>query len=171
MPNGTPRTRQYSPSIVAPYSMPQALVVIGRSPAFCCTLESMLPAEKHSVPARPRPRPIKVSWLAPCPASSGQNSSPSPDSPRAPPSSTFVAIFWPKNSRAFSAFHRVAVENTTAIRPVVTHWLAVRKHMKFRQNRHRPWATQTRCPRRSIGCSLRLSRRKANSTSAARAKR
>ncbi|MNJ48321.1 hypothetical protein D3C77_435110 [compost metagenome] len=122
--------------------MPQALVVIGLSPAFCCRLDNRLPAEKHKVPSSANPNPIMVSRLAACPASSGQNSRPRPASPKAPPASTLAAIFWPKNTRALSAFHNVAVENTTAIRPLGIHWLAVRKHMKLMQNRHRPWARQ-----------------------------
>ncbi|MNC51342.1 hypothetical protein D3C75_1006310 [compost metagenome] len=102
----------------------------------------MLPAEKHRVPSSARPRPMMVSRLAACPDSSGQNSRPSPARPRAPPASTLAATFWPKNTRAFSAFHKVAVENTTAIRPLGIHWLAVRKHMKLTQNRQKPWARQ-----------------------------
>ncbi|MDT4878901.1 hypothetical protein FQZ97_1145350 [compost metagenome] len=95
------------------------------SPAFCCRLESMLPAEKHSVPSRARPRPAKVSRLAAWCESSGQNSSPRPSRPRPPPASTLAAMRWPKKIRALRAFHRVAVENTTAIRPLGIHWLAV----------------------------------------------
>ena len=76
-----------------------------------------------------------------------------------------------KKIRAFSAFHSVAVENTTAIKPVVTHWLAVKKHMKFTQNKHKPCARQIRCPRLFITCNLRLSNSTANSTNAARPKR
>lgn len=111
---------------------------MGLSPAFCCMLDSMLPAEKHSVPSKARPRPYKVSRLAVWCDSSGQNSSPSPSRPKAPPPNTLLAIFWPKKIRALSAFHRVAVENTTAIKPLATHWLALRKQMKLTQNRHRP---------------------------------
>ncbi|MNI94308.1 hypothetical protein D3C73_1523870 [compost metagenome] len=70
-----------------------------------------------------------------------------------------------------SAFHRVAVENTTAIRPLAIHWLALRKQMKLMQNRHRPWARQIWWPRRFIGCRRRVSSRKANRISPARAKR
>ncbi|MNP80285.1 hypothetical protein D3C76_1783360 [compost metagenome] len=84
----------------------------------------MLPAEKHSVPSNARPKPNSVCGLAVCPASSGQNSSPNPPRPSAPPISTLRAIFWPKNTRAFNAFHSVAVENTTATRPLGIHWLA-----------------------------------------------
>ncbi|MDT4889354.1 hypothetical protein FQZ97_1260410 [compost metagenome] len=65
----------------------------------------------------------------------------------------------------------MAVENTTAIRPLAIHWLALRKQMKLTQNRHRPWARQISWPRRSFGCRRRLSSRMTNSTSAARAKR
>ncbi|MNI48438.1 hypothetical protein D3C73_1030010 [compost metagenome] len=151
--------------------MPQALVVSGLSPAFCCRLDSMFPAEKHKVPHRARPRPSKVCGLAVCPTSSGQNNRPRPSKPKAPPISTLRAIFWPKNTRAFSAFHSVAVENTTATRPLGIHWLAVRKHMKLTQNRHNPCARQIRCPRRFITCRRRLSNRITNSTSAAKPKR
>ncbi|MCY1403233.1 hypothetical protein D9M71_184030 [compost metagenome] len=105
--------------------MPQALVLSGRRPAFCCRLESRLPAEKHSVPSSARPRPRKVSRLAVWPASSGQNSRPRPSSPSAPPAMTLGAIDCLKNSLAFSAFHSVAVENTTATSPLGIHWLAV----------------------------------------------
>ncbi|MCY1451922.1 hypothetical protein D9M71_688120 [compost metagenome] len=122
--------------------MPQALVVIGRRPAFCCKLESILPAEKHKVPSSANARPIRVSRLAAWPDSSGQNNRPSPHKPNAPPPRTLAAIFWPKNTRALSAFHKVAVENTTAISPLGIHWLAVRKHMKLTQNRQKPWARQ-----------------------------
>ncbi|MNH46893.1 hypothetical protein D3C79_1098800 [compost metagenome] len=55
-----------------------------------------------------------------------------------------LATLWPKKRRAFSAFHSVAVENTTAIKPLAIHWLAVRKHMKLTQNRHRPCARHSR---------------------------
>ncbi|MCY1553703.1 hypothetical protein D9M68_902110 [compost metagenome] len=100
-------------------------MVSGLSPAFCCRLESMLPAEKHRVPSRASPSPTKVSRLAAWWESSGQNSSARPSRPRPPPASTLGAMRWPKKTRAFSAFHRVAVENTTAIRPLGIHWLAV----------------------------------------------
>ena len=151
--------------------MPQALVVSGRKPAFCCRLDSILPAEKHIVPSNARPKPNKVCGLAVCPTSSGQNSKPKPANPRPPPINTLRATRWPKNTRAFSAFHNVAVENTTATRPLGIHWLAVRKHMKLTQNRHSPCARQIRCPRRFITCNLRLSSNNANNTSAAKPKR
>ncbi|MDT4878525.1 hypothetical protein FQZ97_1141250 [compost metagenome] len=105
--------------------MPQALVVSGFRPAFCCRLESMLPAEKQRVPTRARPRPTRVSRLAAWPASSGQNNSARPSRPIPPPARTLGAMRWPKNIRAFRAFHRVAVEKTTAISPLGIHWLAV----------------------------------------------
>ncbi|MNR21255.1 hypothetical protein D3C85_1381460 [compost metagenome] len=97
------------------------MVVNGLSPAFCCRLDSMLPAEKHKVPSSARPKPSKVSGLAVWPASSGQNNRPNPSKPNAPPISTLRAIFWPKNTRALRAFHSVAVENTTATRPLGIH--------------------------------------------------
>ncbi|MCY1553662.1 hypothetical protein D9M68_901690 [compost metagenome] len=105
--------------------MPQALVVSGLRPAFCCRLESRLPAEKHRVPSSDKPMPSRVSRLAAWSASSGQNSRPRPPRPKAPPASTLAAIFCLKNSRAFSAFHKVAVEKITAISPLGIHWLAV----------------------------------------------
>lgn len=170
MSKGMPLSRQYSASIIAPYTMPQALVVMGLSPAFCCTLESMLPAEKHKVPSNARPRPYKVSRLAVWLNSSGQNSRPRPTSPKAPPPNTLAAIRWPKKIRALSAFHRVAVENTTAISPLAIHWLAVRKHMKLTQNRQNP-GPGTPWARRFIGCRRRVSKRMANRINPARAKR
>jgi hypothetical protein len=69
---------------------------------------------------------VALFWtLVPPVVEQTQSSRPSPARPRAPPASTLAAIFCLKNSRAFSAFHRVAVEKITAIKPLGIHWLAV----------------------------------------------
>ena len=85
----------------------------------------MLPVEKQNVPNNANPNPSRVSWLACWLASSGQNSSTSPEKPMAPASITRGATRVPNHRRAFKAFHKVAAENTTDTSPLGIHCVAV----------------------------------------------
>ena len=133
--------------------------------------DSRLPLEKHSVPASANASPRQVSAEAPWRASSGQNISNRPPRPSAPPPRMVGVKARLKTRRAPSAFHKVAVENTTATSPLAMLRLALRKQMKLTQNRHRPWAaTSQRTSRRgSRSCPRQASQ--ANSTPAASANR
>src|SRR6201996_8136971 len=166
-----PKAAQPATSTSVPTAMPQALVSAGVSPSACMRADSRLPHEKHSVPPSANASPRQVPADAPWRASSGQNISSSPASPSAPPP-TMVDVSGRLNTRrAPSAFHSVAVENTTATSPLAMVRLALRKQMKLRQNRHSPCAaTSTRTSRRGRRSRPRAASH-ANSTAAASAKR
>ena len=129
----------------------------------------MFPQEKHSVPSTAQARPGR---LACRPArSSGQNSATRPARPKRLPASTWGASLRPWMMRASSAFQRLALENTTAARPLASVSLACMKHTKLKLNRHRPWASTrgSAGPRGTRSCRDQASQ--ANISTAASAKR
>jgi hypothetical protein len=167
----TPAAAQPATSATVPTSMPQALVSAGVSPSACMRADNRLPAEKNSVPASANASPRQVAAEAPWRASSGQNISSRPPRPSAPPPTIAGVSARLNTRRAPSAFHSVAVENTTATRPLAIVRLALRKQMKLKQNRHSPWAaTSQRTSRRGRRNRPRAASQ-ANSTTAASAKR
>jgi hypothetical protein len=96
--------------------MPQAVAARSGTPRRWIAVETRLPAQKDSVPARQKARPRSAPRWTP-PAICGEYRSAMPAAPSTPPTATRGTIGWPRKAAPRRRFRIDTSENTTASRP------------------------------------------------------